>query len=419
MKSIEALFQPSVSARALEDGALALGRLAGWWIAETAFARLPSDFPRECTLRPGEFAVLLERTVPSAVIAEGLALPLRWVEGSSHDARLPAGLRTLADRVVSGGDGIAPRRLVLALGDDCPDLSKLRLGAESAGAMLAATFQIAGLGADLDPWVTASAEWSHDGQLRPVQGLVPKQRAAARIGIRTIFVAPAQDPTTDPASPPELRTLAGRSSREQLAELVVALDARPSPESLDAALRWYHRNRRIESRERLARNFFCTELAHRLAARLPLPLPPDPGRRMVVISTRQSEGAAFAVATLRPRQVLVIQSAGKQGLEYAHATAESIRLAVGDVTLAFAELPAVGADGFARLRDASVDFLRGFAPDGASTCIDLTGGTTVMKLALAEAAQRLGMQRMLVDGSETAQVRGGHDVTTLRVVAIP
>jgi hypothetical protein len=42
-----------------------------------------------------------------------------------------------------------------------------------------------------------------------------------------------------------------------------------------------------------------------------------------------------------------------------------------------------------------------------------------MKLALAEAAQRLGMQRMLVDGSETAQVRGGHDVTTLRVVTIP
>jgi hypothetical protein len=426
VKQIEALFQPAVSARALEDGALALGRLAGWWMTESAFARLPGEFPRQCTLRAGEFVVLLERTVPSAVISEGLALPMRWIEAPAHDARLPAGLRALAERVATASDGVGPRRLSLALGDDCPDLSKLRLGPESAGAMLAATLEIARLGAQPDPFVTASAEWMGAESLRTVDGLGAKCAAAARLGLRALWVAPTQDLGSLDMSAIKVAIkvaqLPESSGSDQLNALIGELDARPNASSLDAACAWYHRNRnRKGPKAGEARDFYCSELAPRLATNAracagvgQLPTQLD---ALVVVATG-APSVAFAAAYLRPKRVFVVYLMDSTGTDYRDQTVASVQKVSAAIEVLPIALPAPSTSDYAALRDATLERLRAVVDQG-DAAVDLTGGTTLLKLALFEATQALRLHRAVVDGSETSHAKGGHDVTTLRVVSIP
>jgi hypothetical protein len=426
MRPIKALFQREVSDRDLESGANALLRLGGWWLTGAALERLARTPVREADPRQGEFIVLLARTAPSAVIPDGLALPLRWEKQRRHDRRLPAKIRELAEQIRLASTERSRCEYRLQLGDDCPDLSWCEVGAESAGAMLAATLEIARLGAKPDPFVTASAEWKDAESLRTVDGLEAKCAAAARLGLRALWVAPTQDLGALDMSAIKVAIkvaqLPESSGSDQLNALIGELDARPNASSLDAACAWYHRNRsRRGAREREARDFFCSELAPLLASearrRDRMQDVPNEVDTLVVVATGQPS-AAFIAAFLGPKQVFVAYIDDETGDSYFGDTAEAVRLAIGDVEVLPMPLPVPPAGDFLFLHGESLMRLR-VANERACTAIDLTGGTTMLKLALSEAAQQLGIRRTLVNGSETSHAKGGPDVTTLRVVSIP
>lgn len=424
MSPIQALFQQDVSDRNLERGAIALQRLSGWWLTGAALERLALAPIRHADPVDGEFIVLLARTAPSSVVSDGLALPLRWTRDRRHDPRLPPELHELAERVRLATASGASQGRRLQLGDGCPDLSRLSIGAASAGAMLAATLQVAESGLALDPFVTASAEWRGGEPLRSVEGIAAKRAAAERLGLRALWVAPSQElhPLGDGFS--TIHRLPGASGIDQLNALVGELDARPFATSLDAACAWYHRNRnRPGPKEREAREFYCRELAAPLARRARA-RDGDAGlpRRLdvlVVVATR-GPSASFAAAFLKPERVFVAYAEGQdgEGERYHRATAESIAQTSDAIEIRPMPLPGVRAIGFEALRDVAASRLREAVGTGRAA-IDLTGGTTLMKLALFEAAREVGLHRTIVDGSETSHAKGGHDVTTLRVVSIP
>ena len=422
MRLIEALFQQDVSDRDLESGANALRRLGGWWLTGAALERLARAPMREADPRKGEFIVLLARTAPSAVIAAGLALPLRWEKQRQHDARLPSAIRELAERIRLASTKSARCEYRLQLGDDCPDLSWCEIGAASAGAMLAATLQAAEIDAQPDPFVTASAEWMGAESLRTVDGLESKCAAAARLGLRALWVAPTQGIGSLDIDSLKVAQLPESSGSDQLSALVGELDARPSASSLDAACAWYHRNRnRKGPKAGEARDFYCRELAPRLAAnarsRAGVGQPPADLDALVVVATG-APSAAFAAAYLRPKRVFVVYLMGSSGEDYRNQTVESVRQVSAAIEVLSIALPDTSTRDYAALRDATLEQLRAVVEKGAAA-VDLTGGTTLLKLALFEATQALGLHRAVVDGSETSHAKGGHDVTTLRVVSIP
>jgi hypothetical protein len=422
MRLIEALFQQEVSDRDLESGANALRRLGGWWLTGAAHERLSRAPLREADPRGGEFIVLLARTAPSAVIADGLALPLRWEKQRQHDTRLPPSIRELAERIRLASTKRSRCEYRLQLGDDCPDLSWCEVGAASAGAMLAATLEAAEIGAQPDPFVTASAEWMGAESLRTVDGLAAKCAAAARLGLRALWVAPTQEIGSLDMASLRVAQLPESSGSDQLNALIGELDARPNASSLDAACAWYHRNRnRKGPKAREARDFYCRELAPRLAANVRSrvgvgQLPADLDALVVVATGAPS--AAFAAAYLRPKRVFVVSLMDSRGTDYLDQTVESVRQVSSAIEVVPIALPDPSTGDYAALRDATLDRLRAAVDQGAAA-VDLTGGITLLKLALFEATQVLGLHRAVVDGSETSHAKGGHDVTTLRVVSIP
>jgi hypothetical protein len=436
MNLIEALFQPTVSDRALEQGAAALQRLRGWWLSGPALERLAISPPRDADPRSGEFIVLLARTTPSPVISDGLALPLRWVRKSQHDRKLPRALRELADRIRASSREPEAGEFRLTLGDACPDLSWCEIGAESAGAMLSATLRIAVADALPDALVSASAEWTGEQCLRPVDGLSAKCEIAARLGLRAVWVAPTQEELAAPGRAVAVHRLPGEKAHDQIDALVVELDAKPPPSNLAAACAWYHRNRaRKGDREREARAYYCRELAARLASHARTA--DEPARRtaqvetLIVIATGQPS-AAFAAAFLQPKRVFIAHTQDDQGVRYGRDTADSVAQVSAGIEVLMMPLPATPPGDFATWRDAvRTRLAAALDPEGvrhtaldrrrerSAAAIDLTGGTTMIKLAFSDVAQELGFPRTIVDGSETPHARGGHDVSTLRVVTIP
>jgi hypothetical protein len=138
---------------------------------------------------------------------------------------------------------------------------------------------------------------------------------------------------------------------------------------------------------------------------------------LVVVATG-APSAAFAAAYLRPKRVFVVYPMDSRGPDYRDQTVASVQKVSAAIEVLPIALPAPSTSDYAALRDATLERLRAVVDQG-DAAVDLTGGTTLLKLALFEATQALRLHRAVVDGSETSHAKGGHDVTTLRVVSIP
>ena len=417
---LEALFEARVPDLARRRGYHALGRLAAWWLRDEVLRDLGKDVSAVNDLRPGEFVVLLMRSRTSEAVHEGLALPLRWKPTRRKDPRLPRRLGELAVRIEG-----APRKEVstqgdfrLYLGDDCPDLSGIDVAAESAGAMLAATLEAARLSAELDATVTATASWGGT-DLGPIDGLAAKVAAARRLGLTRVFVSRFQYPIEDTDAGFVAR-LEGKTATEQVHALMLALDAPPHSGSLDARCEWYHRHSQNAAERQRATRFFCTSLAADLAERQrherrTTLLQPE---RLVVIASGRAESAVFATCMHRPAEVLLLHEASEQGAEFASRTRSAL-LECGD-WFRIDLRPLSSPDGaFDSTHASARQQLSTLAQhhEGA-THVDLTGGTSLMKLALSEAARELGLPRFVVDQREHAK-GVATEVTTLRVIELP
>jgi hypothetical protein len=417
---IEALFEARVTDLARRRGYTALGRLAAWWLRDDALRALGKDVSAVNDLRPDEFVVLLMRSRPSDTVHEGLALPLCWKPTRKKDPRLPRRLAELADRIEGAPRAAADKHgdFRLYLGDDCPDLSEIDIASESAGAMLAATLESARLSAELDATVTATASWGAT-DLGPIDGLSAKVAAARRLGLTRVFVSRFQYPI-DAADAELVARLEGKNATEQVHALLLALDAPPAKGSFDARCEWYHRHARSASSRARAQSFFCSSLAAELAERDRLgrhePLArPD---RLVVIASGRAESAVFAACLHRPTELMVLHESSAQGEGFAAQTRAAL-LSCGiaaRLELRAMARPEAGFDAF--LHSARQHLSASAADSSRATHVDLTGGTSLMKLALGEAARDLGVRRFVVDQREHAK-GGTTEVTTLRGIELP
>jgi len=433
--SIDALFLPEVSDLALDRGCCALGRLAHWWVRPEALHRAGIDsVPPHGDLRSGEFVVLLRRNGASPVLERGLALPLRWASGPSHDPRLPAELRRLADEVLERwrDSGTASSKASLWLGEACPDLRDVRLTVESAGVILAAALRATERGFEFDPRVSATASLSERG-VGTVEGLEAKLEIAGKLGLRTIFVARGQRPP--PLLPnaihlgtaPEICEVPDLGVEQQLESVVLALDAPPAKGAVEARCEWYHRHRHAAGDRTRAGEFFCDAIAHELAqAAIERMASTDPLKRgmrtMISIATGSWESTAFTAHVLRPSRILLLHDTGARGVDYKEQTLRALQRQ-GACHGAFASVEcapwaSAGTVEFEMLLESADERLRSIAERAdADACIDLTGGTTLMKLALYQVAIRRGMHCTVTDSMDHA--KGRTDVRTLRVISIP
>ena len=416
---IAKLFHEDVSDLAKRRGCTALERLAAWWIREEVLADLGQcDASAIGELRAGEFVLLLKREGLSSVVHEGLAIPVRWKQGAKSDQRLPRSLAQLAATIAKSTTNNASPSFSLALGEDCPDLSAIDIAAESAGAMLAATLEAARLGAALDATVTASAVWG-GSDLGPVDGLNAKIAAAKRLKLTRVFVSRFQFPI-DACDSELSERLEGKNQQQQVQTLVLALDAPPLLGSFDDRCTWYHRQAQHAASRARVQKFFCTSLVRDLVERDRSANRPAHARpeTLVLVGSGRPESAVFATHIHNPLKVIVLHERGDSGLKYAEQTRSALRDSMHEARVELSPWAPLNTD-FETLADAAVTLMRAsHGQHPASMHIDLTGGTTKMKFALAQAARRFGSRSFVID--QTDHAKGGTpDVTTLRVIELP
>jgi hypothetical protein len=419
-REIEALFAERVPPLARRRGIHALGRLAAWWLRDEVLAEFGQDIRPAQALRPGEFVVLLMRSRASEVVRDGLALPLKWQSAPRDDSRVPRSLAELARRVVAAtpSGATVPADLRLHLGEGCPDLSAIDIAPESAGAMLAATLEAARVSAELDARVSATATWGGT-DLGPVDGLSIKLATARRIGLERVFVSRFQYPI-DALDQDLAQRLDGRNATEQVNTLLLALDAPPRDGSFETRCGWYHRHARNPARRAQSEDFFCSALAVELAERWRRedPSPPPSPDRLVVIASGRAASAVFAACAHRPPEVVVLHEDSPQGVAYAERTEAALARCGLAFRIARWVLPHGTGTRHHRSSDAA-EILDAFARDPHdATFVDLTGGTSLMKISLSDTAHRLGMRRFVVDQRDHAE-GGTVEVTTLRVIELP
>ena len=425
--SVAALFAPEVSDGALFVGLGSLRRLAHWWLRPEAIRRAGQEpIAPSADLRHGEFVILLCRTTESSVLERGLALPLQWRYTARADTRMPTALRAIAREVTANWrDRDATRSVSLWLGEDCPDLSMLQFTVESAGIMLAATLRAADRNFVLDQRVAASASFGA-GVICPVDGLEAKQQIAAKLGIRKLLVARGQprSPVSEAtASEPEVCEIAVADLEMQIESVVLALDAPPLGGSLDARCDWYHRHVRNSGDRDRAGDFFCDSLAGELAAGALAALPEaDPLRRsvrtLVCTATGSWEGAAFTARAMQPSRILVLHEVTENGARYAAQTRAALLRTGASWSVDCLPWQAARAANFdALVRSAAEQLQAAVGGEEGRTCVDLTGGTTLMKFALSQVASSMGLRCLITDSTDHA--KGRTDVRTLRVIAIP
>lgn len=402
-EAIAALFRPEVSPLARRRGFSALRRLGPHWLRDEVLDEIGATAPPRLALEAGEFIVLLHRAVPSPVIHEGFALPLRWRAGRGEDPRLPHELASLAHGI-DGGE----RTHALWLGEGCPDLSTVSIPAASAGAMLRASLEAARGDLEIDDLVTASATWG-GADLGPVEGLSAKLDAARRLGIPRVFVSKFQHPLPDPCAVPTT-PLEGRNAEQQLHGLLLALDAPPGAGTLDARIAWYERHAGHPAERTRAGEFFCGAVAMPLAEACRRRAPSGDGAPtvLVAIASGSFESAAFAACVHRPERVLLLHEPGAEGERLVARTRRALDLCLPTIVVETAPLPESGQDfaPYATELEARLRTALG-VPHGAiaSAWMDLTGGTTMMKAAALMAGRRCGLRLSCVDKRDDPERR--------------
>jgi hypothetical protein len=338
LNPIDRLYARRVSTLDLEVGAIALGRLASWWLSDEALERLKADpstrgLIGRTDLLPGEFLVLLERRSESDVLAPAFGIPLIWISESelnaingdtevrgevTKDPPLPQRLdaiairareRLVASQPESRHDHI--RSMHLRFGMGCPDLSTHNMQWSSAGAAVEAALRCKLAGYNPSHLITATAVVGSFG-LESVGGLSAKLNAAQRHRLKTVFVAPQQEFTpntilaSDQSSGTEVRHLTRTGLEKQLADLAGHFDAPPIGAEIPAKFAWYQRTGRQRPHERLP--FFATELLPTICTSIRERTRSNCVDTLVLLDTLEFPESALIAATLREaNRVIVVQ----------------------------------------------------------------------------------------------------------------
>lgn len=280
--------------------------------------------------------------VERGVLRGALTLPLRWVQASAHDPRVPTRLREAASRVSDlmrqamvktaesrkplfdsadawreGADLGAGLRLGWSV-DDAPDLGALEVDPGSAWMALALGFTLASLKQRAE-WnvFTTSCFDETDGPSR-VSGLFEKIDFVRSLGDSVLFVSPADEVAakSHAGASGGLRIHALKAESSPLAALGQALalaGAVPLPDDpLDRMLE-HHRRLSAAGLRQDAAAFYSLRLFDRLIEataaefrnRNPTAEPVD-----VLISfvSTNPELTAFAVQALKPRRVVLFST---------------------------------------------------------------------------------------------------------------
>ena len=255
----------------------------------------------------------------------GFVLPLRWVDASQNVFRrvgeLPACLDKLAQDVVSvlknqklkGLEG-SDWRLVLNVDGDPPgiyDLENMPItDASSAWAMLMASLLVTVCGGDLDPRVAASACWE-DG-LKSVGNLSAKGQAAARHGIKTIYVAGSQ--TESVLESVNLEKLNG-FTQEPIQVLLPLLDRLKVPPTVNDHLSkrskhyWYLKNtlKKADGAAEYYQNVMFTNIVSLCEGKLKqLSDRPESCDTLITIKSHNPELVSLSLALFEPKQVYIL-----------------------------------------------------------------------------------------------------------------
>ncbi len=309
--AIRTLFRTNVSDRELCAGALALGRLASWWISDAARDRirqLPGlfDLLHEPVIEAGEFVALFETVANSAAVAPAFGIPLRWELRERGDDRLPQGLKALEhgarESIVAQAARDQANSWKLCLGEHCPSLSWIdrhAFSCESAGAIVYATLRCALRGVTPAQTRTASATIGAYG-LTAVDGLPVKLDAAKRLGIETVYTAPVQ-PQPKAQSTPTLQAVAGNGLEAQLESLTGELDAPPWDADYEVRLAWYNRSKSADRAD-----FYARSLLPQLADRLRTQFTGSDVDTLVVAAGRQAEPVLLSASLYRAQRVVLL-----------------------------------------------------------------------------------------------------------------
>ncbi len=263
------------------------------------------------------------RSQEAGVVRRATTIPLRWSCGVPDDSRLSPALIAFAETVRADSD-VPGWGLGISDPDERFDLSRLELGVESAWASLAAALRAAALEGPCDRRVMATAAFKRGSDLGSVDRIPEKVAFAAELGARTLFVSRADLevarqclPTDASGDGLQIRELGRGSVREILSPLLGELLVPPPKDApLDEQLR--HWERVVLVSEVRAEVFYFDRLLPMLLRRTAaewIRATDTQGRAarvdtLFTASTRSGEVLLFALESLQPSRVVVLQPEG-------------------------------------------------------------------------------------------------------------
>lgn len=371
--------------------------LARWMLEPAERSRLGLDPPKH----PGDsgsavvLCVFREGQGPS-LCAPGFGIPVRWEpempERPGHDARLPRGLRALADRVIDAWrrrGSLGPTRWRLALHPDVGtsvDLSQLPGEWDSGAAPLLASLRVAAAGGATGDTTYSTGCLDDRDRLYGVDGLAAKIDVVLRVrnsAACTLFV-PAESHRAAEARAAGLEVQpyqVGASMDQQLIEHLKRLEVAPDPErDLDVKLAYYNRTwMRPEDLKEFYRKSLLFELGVQVRSQPDFDAIAGGVETLVLVLSLRGALAELLIRTIRPAKVVLLQT--KEAKERSGFTRENVEDVTPDVCCVDLEQRDFNAADRSRLAEV-------LAPHGARALVDVTsaGGSAAVPLVLAARA---------------------------------
>lgn len=386
---------PDLLSAAAASGVRPMVDLAGRALAAhlTGNASAANDLAPSLPDGHGSALPLFAWRAPPRGLPEAFALPVQW-KRSTVELRqaggLPSGLAEVAAAVVE--DLGLESRWHLQLASDLGgiDLSAFSVDAPSAWAPLAASLVVASEGGRPRPHVFATGAWRGSG-IEGVGAIPAKAEAVGRLAAHlperkppVLFVPASNFEVAREAAAGAVEVLAYPAGdpdpRRSLSQHLARLGAPPSrTDPFDARASYANDYRRRLPAEEW-RGYYLEALVEELSERVrrrSRPHAAAPVARLAIALSMSWELAALLLATLKPARALVFAS-GETSFLYTSLAKKAPPGTLLEL-LRFDRSPESAVSRIRSWLDAEV-------PPG-SAFVDVTGGTTIMKLVLARAAQ--------------------------------